>query len=256
MKLTEYLEIIAYDIGFWLTAFQNPDYPIERLGEVSVQVTAKLRAAAIMALLGKGDSDAFFHNLIRSARCRIAYLQRLSDAGVSGDHHQASGRVDPFLDAVAAADFESARQIVARSPREWLQGHEYEDDFCYAQIVHGLITIPTDLTRLETLFEQFERVLDGQPDARLDVCRAIARRDQAAFDEAFEALLAQRTRQIDAEKARKKIEEPTMIAERQVYVDGLALLQIATRLKFATQSEYLYCPSLARVPMQRPFPGE
>jgi hypothetical protein len=47
-----------------------------------------------------------------------------------------------------------------------------------------------------------------------------------------------------------------MMAERQVYVEGLALLQIATRLKFATQNEYQYCPSLARVPMQKPFPGE
>jgi hypothetical protein len=256
VKLAEYLEPLGYDIAFWLTAFQNPDYPIPQLGEVSVQVSQKLRTAAIIALLTKGSSDAFYHNLIRSARSRIAYLDRLASAGVTDDHHQASGRVDPFLDAVAAADFDSARRIVALSLREWLRDHEYEDDFCYAQIVHGLITVPTDVTRLERFFERFERVLDGQADARLDVCRAIARRDQAAFDEAFEALLAQRTRRIEAEKARKKIEEPTMIAERQVYIEGLALLQIATRLKFATQSDYLYCPSVARLPMQRPFPGE
>ena len=47
-----------------------------------------------------------------------------------------------------------------------------------------------------------------------------------------------------------------MIAERQVYIDGLALLRIAERLSFTVQAEYLYMPSLARVPMQRPFPGE
>lgn len=256
MKLTEYLETIAYDIGFWLTAFQNPEYPVRQLGELSVQVTAKLRAAAIIALLAKDNSDAFFHNLIRSSRCRIAYLRRLREAGIDDDHHQGSGRVGPFLDAVAAADFQSAREIVALSTRDWRQGHEYEDDFCYAQIVHGLISVPTDITRLQALFDRFERVLDGQPDARLDVTRALARRDQGAFDDAFDALLAQRTREIEADKARNRIEEPTMIAERQVYVDGLALLQIATRLQFATQAEYTYCPSVARVPMQTPFPGE
>jgi hypothetical protein len=256
VKLAEYLEPLAYDIAFWLTAFQNPDYPPHQLGEVSVQVSRKLRTAAIIALLTKGSSDGFHHNLIRSARSRIAYLERLASAGITDDHHQASGRVDPFLDAVAAADFDSARRIVALSLREWLRDHEYEDDFCYAQIVHGLITVPTDLTRLEGLFERYERVLDAQPDARLDVTRAIARRDHATFDDAFEALLARRTGEIEAEKARKKIEEPTMIAERQVYVEGLALLQIASRLKFSTQAEYLYCPSLARVPMQTPFPGE
>jgi hypothetical protein len=256
VKLTEYQEILAYDIAFWLAAFQNPEYPPKQLGEVSVQVTAKLRAAAIIALLTKGDSDTFFHNLIRSARSRIAYLQRLTDDGITTDHHLASGRVDAFLNAVAAADFGSARHIVALSPGGWMQGHEYEDDFCYAQIVHGLITVPTDMARLESLFERFERVLDGQTDVRLDVTRAIAHRDQTAFDETFEALLALRTRHIEAEKARNRIEEPTMIAERQVYIEGLALLQIATRLKFATQAEYIYCPSAARVPMLRAFPGE
>jgi len=256
VKLAESLEMMAYDAAFWMAAFQNPDYPTEQLGEVVVQVAAKLRAAAIMVLLSTGDSDTFFHNLIRSGRCRIAYLRRLRSEGITRAHHQASGRVGPFLDAVAAADFTSAREIVALSPTDWLQGHEYEDDFCYAQMVHRLIIVPTDLTRLESYFSRFEQVVDGQSDARLDVCRAIAHRDQLAFDEAFEALIAQRTRQIEAEKDRKKIEESMMMANRQIYVEGLALLQIATRLNLVTQSEYLYCPSLARVAMQRPFPGE
>jgi len=256
MKLAEYLDTMAYDAAFWMTAFANPDYPIDQLGEVTIQVAAKCRAAAIMVLLANGDSDTYYHNLIRSARCRLAYLQRLNSEGRTSDHHQASGRVGPFLDAVAAADFATARQIVALSRSDWLPGHEYEDDFCYAQIVHGLITVPTNVTRLETLLERFERVLDGQADARLDVTRVLAHRDREAFEPAFEALLAQRTRQIEAEKARRRIEEPGMIAERQVYVEGLALLQIATRLNFTVQVEYQYCPSLALVPMRRPFPGE
>lgn len=256
MKLTEYLDIIAYDIGFWMAAFQNPDYPLDQLGDVSIDVTEKLRAAAIIALVGKGDSDAYFHNLMRSARCRIAYLRRLSDAGISNAHHQASGRVGPLLDAIAAADFATARQIVALSPREWLQGHEYEDDFCYAQLLHCLLSVPPDTGRLQQLFERFAKVLDGQDEPRFAVMKALVDRDQAGFDAAFEALLVARTAAIEAEKARKKIEEPAMIAERQVYVEGLALLQIATRLKILTENEYIYCPSMARVSMQAPFPGE
>jgi hypothetical protein len=256
VKLADYRETLAYDAAFWLTAFQNPDYPLRQLGEVCAQVTPKLRAAAIIALIANGDSDTFLHNLIRSARCRIAYLQRAREEGAAGEHHQASSWVGPFLDAVAAADFASARQIVSLSVSSWLPGHEYEDEFCYAQMAHGLISVPTDVTRIEMLGERFEQVLAGEPDARLDVCRAIVRRDQAAFDEAFEALLAQRTRQIDAEKARKRIEEPTMMAERQIYIEGLAILQIASRLKFTTQAEYLYCPSIARQAMRTPFPGE
>ena len=256
MKLADYLEIIAYDIAFWMTAFQSPDFPLGQLGDVCIEVTGKLRAAAVIALLTRADSDAFFHNLMRSARCRLQYLQRLSDAHRAGEHHQASGRVDPFLDAIAAQDFGAARQIAALSPREWQRGHEYEDDYCYAQIVHGLIAPPGSGPDFGPLFARFETVLDGAPDARLDVTRALANRDQPAFESAFEALVARRTAQIEADRARKRIEDPPVIAERQVYVEGLAMLRIAERLGLSTQTEYLYCPSIARVAMGSPFPGQ
>jgi hypothetical protein len=254
--LSDYIDDIAYDIAFWMAAFQNPDYPPAQLGEVCIDVSIKLRAVAIMVLLANGDSDSFFHNLIRSARCRITYLERLRDAKIQNDHHQPAGRVDPLLNAIAAGDFESARSIATLSPNRWMTGHEYEDDFCYAQILHGLITESVDLARLEPLFDRFARVLDGRQDARLDVTRVIAHRDQAEFEESFDALLRQRTRYIDQEKARNRIEDPMVIAERQVYVEGLAVLQIARRFGIATQAEYQYCPSVARVTMQRPFPGE
>jgi Immunity protein 49 len=256
MNLTEYLEVMAYDIAFWMAAFRNPDYPLDQLGSVCMDVTTKLRAAAIIALLTKADSDLFFHNLIRSARCRLQYLERLRDADRHGEHHQASGRVGPFLDAVAAEDFVTARRIASLAARVWLQGHEYEDDYCYAQLVHGLVAAPGETVDFDPLLARFEQVLAGVPDARLDVVHALVRRDQSAFGASFEALLRQRSRQIESQKARHKIEEPAMVAERQVYVEGLALLRIAQRLGLRTQVEYMYCPSLARLSMQKAFPGE
>ena len=256
MKLSEYLQVLAYDIAFWMSAYQNPSFPLDQLGDVTEDVTAKLRSAAIIALLTKGDSDGYYHNLMRSARCRLKYLQRCRGAGHDTDHHQASSRLGGFMDAVAASDFSTARQIVELSPTDWLQGHEYEDDFCFAQIVHGLIAAKPDMERMAALFTRFEGVLDGRADAKLAVTKAIHERNQADFDEGIEALVAQRTGEIEAEKKRQKIEEPVMIAERQVYVDGLALLRIAERLGFTLQGEYLYLPSMARVTMQRPFPGE
>ena len=255
MKLADYVTPVSYDIAFWMTAFENPDYPLDQLGNVSIDVQGKLRAAAILVLLTKGDSDVFFHNLMRSARCRLAYLQRLRDAAISNAHHQASGRVDAFLDAVAASDFTSARAIAALSPTDWLQGAEYEDDFCYAQVLHGLLAPQVDRKRLPGLFARAETLLAGQADARLSVAKAIYDHDQSAFDESFEALLAGRTAQIEADKQRNKIEEPVMMANRQVYVEGLALLNIAVRLGLITQQEYLYCPSIARLPLQKPFPS-
>lgn len=256
MKLSDLLDALAYDIAFWMTAYQNPDYPLDQLGDVTENVTEKLRAVAIIVLLGHGDSDAYYHNLMRSARCRLAYLQRCRAAAREREHHQASSRLGGYLDAVAAADFFTARQIVAVSPTDWFEGHEYEDDYCFAQIAHGLIAAQPDNERLTALFERFEKALGDRKDARLAVTKGIFERNAGEFAAAVEDLVEQRTGEIEADIARRRIEEPVMMALRQVYVDGLALLRIAERLKLPLQSDYLYMPSLARVPMRRPFPGE
>ena len=52
------------------------------------------------------------------------------------------------------------------------------------------------------------------------------------------------------------MEDPEIVAQRQVFVEGLAILRLAERRGLTTQAEYQYCPSLARVPMRTPFPGE
>jgi hypothetical protein len=255
MKLAPYAEAVAYDAAFWLSAFTNPGYPLAQLGEVCVQSCDKLRTLAIIALVTKGDHRAFTHNLVRSGRCRLAYLQRVRAVG-QPEHHDASARIAPFFDAVAAADFGLARQIAAHSPVEWRQGHEYEDDYCHAQIAHAVLAPVADVARTEALFERWARVLDDAPDARLPVLRALAQRDKAGFDPAFEALLQHRDDTLAAERARARIEEFDVVAARQLFVDGLALLRMATQLGLTTQADYRGCPSLARAVTREPLPAE
>ena len=254
MRLSDYTGIVAYDIGFWLTALRNPDYPVADLGEVCLDAQAKLRTVAIIQLLSHGDVDRFAHNLIRSGRCRVSYLQRARAAG--GDRHQASARIDAFHDAVAAADFALARQIAALSPAEWREGFEYEDDHCCAQLSFAVIAVAADVARTQALFERWEQALEGRPDARLPVLRALVQRDAEAFGPAFEALVQARAAQIAAEQARARIEEPGLLAGWQIWIEGLALLRLATQLKLPTQDEYRYCPSLARQVSRQPLAAE
>jgi hypothetical protein len=256
MDLPDYLEVLAYDIALWMTAYQDASYPLEQLGDVTESVIAKLRAAAIIVLLTRGDTDGFYHNLMRAARCRLQYLQRCAAEARQAEHHQCSSRLGGFLAAVAAADYTTARQIIALSPVDWLKGHEYEDDYCYAQLLHGLLAVQPDSPRLQALLQQMDTALDGREDARLILVKAIVARDQGAFAAAMDAFVAARTNHLDADEARHRIEEPVMLAERHVYVEGLAMLRIAERLGLAVQTDYLYLPSLARLPMQRAFPGE
>ena len=256
MNLKDYGENLAYEIAFWMEGLSDPEYPVKELGHLSLELSDKLRSLAIMALLVKGSSDLFHHNLIRSAMARETYLKRVKEAEAFNDHHWCSGRYGALLDAIAAYDDELAMRIVILSPKEWRKGHEYEDDYCYAQILHRSVQEVPPIDEIPSLLNQFEVWLEGEPSARFELCKALAERNQEAFDEAFEELLEEREAQITADIERGQMEEPEIIAQRQVFVEGLAILRLAEKLGLTTQDEYKYCPSLARIPMQEPFPGE
>jgi len=244
------------DTAFWMLSLDEPDYPVRELGDLCLDISAKLRALAIINILAFSDSDRYYHNLIRSGVTWEKYLSRLIHEQIQDDHHQCSSRYESLVDAVAAGDFDLARRLISLSTKAWMEGHEYEDDYCYAQILHRLIQEPTAEKEIPPLILQFETYLEGQPGARLDICKALLEKDQSAFDEAFDALLNEQEAKIIADKERGQLEEPVVIANRLVFVEGLAILRLAEKQGLKTQTEYRYCPSLARVPMKTPFPGE
>ena len=256
MEFENYGELISFEIACWRQELIDPKYPVDELGTLSLELASKLRALGIMALLAKADSDLFYHNLIRGGIAREIYLQRLKNEGIDKDHHRASGRYASLLNAVAAGDMALARRIVDLSPAEWQKGHEYKDDYCYAQILHRLVQEAPPEQEIIPLLNQFETYLEGEPSARLNVCKALMERDQNTFDEAFDALLKEQEAKIAADKARCQMEDPIVMAQRLVFVEGLAILRLAEGRELATQFEYQYCPSLARIPMNIPFPGE
>jgi len=253
MKLADYIAPFADEISFWWMAFDDPQYPIHQLGELSLDLSEKLRAVAIMVLLVKANTDGFYHNLIRSGISRKNYLQRLKQAGISQDHNQASGRTGPLLDAIAAGEFNLAQQIKSLSPTDWMEGHEYLDDYCYAQILFQLIEKDVNVEPVQLIISRFSEYLSDESSARLDVCQALLDKNRAAFDDAFNELLEEQETLIAENIERGEMEEPEVLAEREVFVEGLALLRIAARRGLSTESEYRYCPSLARLPMQTPF---
>jgi len=48
---------MAYDIAFWMLALDNPDYPVAQLGNLSIELSDKLRAQAIIKQQEKGESN-------------------------------------------------------------------------------------------------------------------------------------------------------------------------------------------------------
>lgn len=255
MQLADSKEPLSYDTAFWLLGFLEEDgFEIEELGQISVDLCNKLRALAIIALLTEGDSDKFLHNLVRSGQVRETFLLRVKQADYQSEHHLASGRFEGMLDSIASGDMDLAQRIAWLSPRTWETQREYEDDFCYAQILHRLVHGVQAASVYQPFIYRFEEILNGQASARLDVVRALVAHSQIEFDESFEALLQERQDEIAANIARYQLEEPQIVAERQVFIEGLALLRLAGIVGLTTQTEYLYCPSNARLPMRNPVP--
>jgi hypothetical protein len=155
---------------------------------------------------------------------------------------------------LAAGDISLAQTIIELSPIEFLKQHEYEDDYCYARILHGLVSGQEEL--LGDMLSRFAVYLEGIENGRLLVARALTNRNQDGFDAGFQALLLDRQKEIAKDVERRQVETPEIIAARRVFIEGLAILRLAEQVGLATEQEYLFCPSLARIPMTRPFPGE
>lgn len=254
MAFADETEPLALDLAFWFSGLESPDYPIAQLGRLSYELASKFRALAIMQLLSAGSTDLFLHNLMRAGRTRQVYLQRLQDEGIAQDHFAAAGRCAPLLDAIAAGALDRARAIADLSPSS-LQVGEYVDDHHYAQLLHRLIRPRPNETECEAILAALETFLDGEQSPRLALTRALVQRDAAAFAEAFELLLDEFELRIEEAKERGQLEEPVTLALREVCVEALALLRLAELRGLSTETEYRYCPALARRRLTVPFPA-
>lgn len=255
MQLSEHLIPFAYDTAYWLTAIYEDECTIEELSDLSLEVSGKLRALAIMMLLVEGDVDRFHHNLTRSGLVRARFLEHCTRDGALV-YHQASGRFDGIVDSIASGHFEMARRIAAASPTTWLPDQEYEEDYCYAQLLHLLVQPNLVLGEADQLLARFAEATEDVMEPRLELCEALIRGAQAQFDQAFTLLLDARETQIEKNKARGQLVEPAIAAERSVFIEGLAILQLATARGMVTRSEYPFCPSMARQNASTDFPGD
>jgi hypothetical protein len=168
-------------------------------------------------------------------------------------HDFVSGVLDPVHDSIAAGDWVLAKSLLDAAPAAFRPGHEYEDDFCCSQLLRQLLNGAPDPVTWAALMQRAERAFGGVEHPRLAVCRAIGARRQAAFDDAFDALVQTRVDEID-EAMGRELAEPPVLAQRAVFIEGLAMLQLARRFGLATAAEYHLCPSLAQLPMVEPVP--
>jgi hypothetical protein len=219
-----------------------------KMGKVCEDFCTHYRALGICLLSGDADLDGFFAHLMQSALTRRHYLAGIQTVGGGEPCYRRDSFIDPVFDAIAARQWRLAAEILRFGSRDWLEGEEYEDDFCYADFFRRLLTEAG--AGIGKLFVHWEEVLEGGVDHRLAVAKALDARDPVAFSEALAALL-------DAEEAKaraiadpltgsSRADELTFFPNRWVSVEGLALLAIAENLGLSPIGDFLACPPLAR----------
>jgi hypothetical protein len=233
-------------------------YPVEEAGVAYEELATWFQALGICNLLLYASPERFYENLLRSGHTRTAFLRKCQAQRVASDYQMAISRWESLFDAIAAADFDGAREIVELSPDEWVRDGEYEDDFCYYLFFHTVISAGpgSDPVTLERILERFAAAAKGVPSPRLAVCQALHARDDEGFQDAFGQLLNARAATIERDAQTIVADEPSFVPRSHVFVEGLALLRMAERAGLQVEDEYRFCPSLARQPRTGPAPED
>lgn len=247
-------EALSYEIAFFTQGLDNPEMPQHEKGDLINKLVEQTQALAIMVLLVRGNSDSFYHNLIRAALIRKRFLSELLEAGKTQVYHQCSGRIQGFLSAAAAQDFDLAREIVQLSPGRFQNEMEYEEDYCYAQLLYHLAAQHLNDQQIQTLIARYEELANET--VRTDVIRAIILKNSKDFEEAFEELIVEQEELLEKNQKRGQLDTPEVLAQRKVYIEGIALINLAKIHGINITTHYQYCPANSLVAMTAPFPGE
>jgi hypothetical protein len=227
----------------------------EGFGEQAEDLCVHYRAMAICLLVSEGDVDAFFHWLLHSPIMRKFFLARARAENLATSRHVGASFVDPVLDAVAARQWKLATDICALASPTWMEGFEYEDDFCYGDFIRRIVCQQTD--GFDDLFARWHASLEGGHDTRLVVAKALRAGEASDFESNLRTLLAEREEKARAiaDPLKRSIlaDELPFYPNRWVSIDGLALLALAERQGIIVDDEINACPRMVRTGEYAPF---
>jgi hypothetical protein len=224
---------------------------VEKIGASFEQLSTCFQALGICHLLEFADTGEFRENLVRSGHSRRYFLRKSREQGNLFDRHLGLSRTEAFLDAIASGQLSLAQDIARLSVTAWDADAEYEDDFCYYFFLQSLVAAAEEFPHgtLAATLVRFERALEGQRSARLEVCRALLSGDGGKFLEHFGELV--RATRDSNENKRQALESHEFLLWPRSFVsiEGLSLLRIAELRGIRTTDEWPLCPPLARLPV-------
>jgi len=250
--VTVTMAVVVENMTFFISrieAVRQPSHASTDQAGSLEKLSEYYRTRAIAGLLARLDRTAFQEDLTHSARARLQQLKQ--PAGAVPGYYQRASRLEPFFDALAAGQDELAEEIARLSPAQYLEGEEFEEEFCYARVLFALIAMAPvpqsgegDL--LEPPLSALETVLDGNLPRRLALCTALAERDATAFHVALVDVIEERDLSFQKRRLTLISDMERNATEEAVFVEGLAFLRLAARIGITSPESYRFMPDLAR----------
>lgn len=239
------LPVIEYNADYEL-ARAVPFVQAGRLATAQVHnVWRAFRRRAICRLLLSCDVEGFHADLQRSATLYAHVLDRAGPMGF------ATSEAAPYFDGLASGDLEVAHTVAVRSRGGWNEELEYEDDFLYTYVLMRMSgEAPPDV--VDALLERLDDVVGDDESSQRDLCRALQHRSASLFEDALSRRITEHEAFYREGWTAGYIPEEEWATEGQLFIEGLALLVLAERRGIATDTDYLFVPSLARTQDLRP----
>ncbi len=230
-----------------LTVIQtNAEFDIDRLtplvaeGRASwddlLELCRSYRKRGAVSLLLDCAPQAWQANLHRSGVIFAQHMPAIPET------NRITSDSAPFLDALAAGAFASARDIALHSRRNWNPGLEYEEDFLYFHYLMTALGWGSADSHLDVVLDRLRELAEDSP--RTLACAALALRSSVDFDSAAELLLAEHRDLYEKGIRGEYILEEDWATDGPICIEAIALLRLAKVRGLDVQKHYALVPSL------------
>ena len=245
LDLRDLRELAAEKLSALPAAVRAPEVTRDELVRDVGEMTWALHTIAAAELLIEGRPRGFYLNLSRAAENWRRLLARLA---ARGDKLPPASHSAAFLGAVAAADWDRAKEIARLSSSAWQggpQGEEYEEDFAWSHLLHQYVT-GAQPEILADLAQSVRRAGADSYQDRLSLIEALWAGDAARFREAFELVWSSHAEEVET-AARSPVASAVELGPyRSLWFEGLAYQRLGERRGFDVSASPLrYLPALA-----------
>ncbi|WP_163779407.1 Imm49 family immunity protein [Myxococcus vastator] len=210
--------------------------------KLTLETAALWRQYGCGLLLSELDEAGFRDGLEQAATLYLNLLSRRSACSEFDQYYLARSKGDPLFDALAAGNWDLARSIATVMTPTWMQRMESEEDFHY---FGTLIALVLAQPHVDAELTAFERTLQGGSSHRFDVVKALSSADADAFDAGLHGMIEEQAAWVERQQRSGLFDPYRHKTEAFVFIEGVALVQLARRLGVPTQERYRLIPAAA-----------